>query len=735
MPAPEEALAAAAGLVGVLDGPLDLPAGDAGSAAGGVRGDDPTEARGGPDALQTAAPPKASAVLSGTATGGPATGPDDAAPFVAFGGGGAAAMSAEVPVVSIKAVDPNASEQGSSTGAFRLTRAGDPSGELTVSYTVTAGAGQATPGTDYAALSGTATFADGEATTTVVVTPTPDGDTDPGEAVTIALTDGDGYEVDPGAASAAVAIADAGENRAPIPRNDFVEAELGSPIDLDLLANDVDPDGDPLTITEVSAWWGTATVNPDGTVHYVPGQYRNWDDIGYTVSDGRGGTAFGIVRASVPDPEAEGGVGITAADDQASTAAGVPVVIDVLANDSGNPVDPSDPGSPLNASINIQNDPRHGRVEVNAVLIGPYTTYTVTYTPDAGFTGIDTFEYLLMDAAYGVGGDVAKVTVTVGDGESTPPAPAVSITATDLTSSEDGPGTGAVTLTRGGDLTDPLTVTLAYAGTADTTWDYEFRSYGDTLPSTVSFASGQDTLTLVLKPYNDDEVEDTESAEITVVAPGNGSYIPAAQPSVTVDIANATAFAEAGEGNPKPFGDPPPAVNDNPPNMNGQNLTVVFVLGSAQERSDWATKARPYFGATAFIYNNVYNVADLAAALQPFAAGSISRLVIGGHGTYEDRVGVQPTNNSTQRPAGAAFIDNVTLDQDPMARATIIARLANDAEVEFHSCGPKTDARLEGDNSGAQRIANLLQHRVWFVIGDARSWGDVDKWDHRDPKP
>lgn len=59
-----------------------------------------------------------------------------------------------------------------------------------------------------------------------------------------------------------------------------------------VLANDSDPDGDPLTITQVTApRVGTATIEA-GRIRYTPP--RSWSgsvSFDYTVSDGRGGTA------------------------------------------------------------------------------------------------------------------------------------------------------------------------------------------------------------------------------------------------------------------------------------------------------------------------------------------------------------------------------------------------------------------------------------------------------------
>jgi len=110
-------------------------------------------------------------------------------------------------LVSVSASDAFASESPVDAGTFTLTRSGSSSSlttALTVNYTVS---GTATTGVDFTALSGTATFAAGSATTTVVVTPLADGLVETPESVVLTLTPSAAYDL--GApASATVTIAD-----------------------------------------------------------------------------------------------------------------------------------------------------------------------------------------------------------------------------------------------------------------------------------------------------------------------------------------------------------------------------------------------------------------------------------------------------------------------------------------------------------------------------------------------
>lgn len=111
------------------------------------------------------------------------------------------------PLVTIAATDATAAEAGitPNTGTFTVTRTGDPTSALTVSYTV---AGTATNATDYNSLSGSVVIPAGQASTTIMVTPVNDANSGEGsETVLLTLTDTANYDLG-AAASATVTIAD-----------------------------------------------------------------------------------------------------------------------------------------------------------------------------------------------------------------------------------------------------------------------------------------------------------------------------------------------------------------------------------------------------------------------------------------------------------------------------------------------------------------------------------------------
>lgn len=168
---------------------------------------------------------------------------------------------------------------------------------------------------------------------------------------------------------------------------------------VNVLTNDTDPNGDPLTVTGAESPDGVVTFTPDGDVTFTPNENFNGPTtITYTVSDGNGGSDTGTVDVTVnPVNDAP-----EAVDDSASTDFETPVVVDLLGNDTD--VDNTndeltlvDPTVPAEQGTLVDNGDG-----------------TVTFTPAAGFTGPATITYTVRDPE-GLT-DEGTATVTVGDG-------------------------------------------------------------------------------------------------------------------------------------------------------------------------------------------------------------------------------------------------------------------------------------------------------------------------------
>jgi hypothetical protein len=93
-------------------------------------------------------------------------------------------------------------------------------------------------------------------------------------------------------------------NNPPVAVGDSATTPSGTPVTLNVLANDSDPDNDPLTVSGATApAHGAAAVNADNTITYTPAAgYTGPDSFTYTIGDGRGGTASGAVSITVTSP-------------------------------------------------------------------------------------------------------------------------------------------------------------------------------------------------------------------------------------------------------------------------------------------------------------------------------------------------------------------------------------------------------------------------------------------------
>ena len=192
-------------------------------------------------------------------------------------------------------------------------------------------------------------------------------------------------------------------NLNPVATDDVATAAAGgAAILIDVLANDRDGDGDPLSVIAVTPAAHATTALAGNRVSYTPAaDFDGSDAFSYTISDGRGGTATAGVTISVTTHPNRPPV---ARDDGASTRNGVPVHINVLANDS----DPD--GDPI--TVTRIGQPSHGTAT-------PGGDGGVTYTPAAGFEGSDGFTYSIEDGRGGTAS--ARVTIAVTPQPNLPP--------------------------------------------------------------------------------------------------------------------------------------------------------------------------------------------------------------------------------------------------------------------------------------------------------------------------
>ena len=175
------------------------------------------------------------------------------------------------------------------------------------------------------------------------------------------------------------------------------DAALNVPLATGLLANDTDPQNDPLTASVVTQPTnGTLSLSSNGTFTYTPNpNFAGTDTFTYRASDGTAQSAPATVTITVTavnDAPAAVNDAYTASQ---NTALAILAHAGVLRNDT-------DVDSTLTATVVTQ--PAHGTLTLN-------TNGSFTYTPQTGYTGADSFTYRASDGTLNANATV-NLTVT-----------------------------------------------------------------------------------------------------------------------------------------------------------------------------------------------------------------------------------------------------------------------------------------------------------------------------------
>ncbi|MCS6232747.1 tandem-95 repeat protein, partial [Shewanella baltica] len=191
--------------------------------------------------------------------------------------------------------------------------------------------------------------------------------------------------VDPGGVSVML-----NGNSLPVANPDTAALSWNHSIDVDVLANDTDSDGDALTVTQVTSEFGTAVILANQQLSYTPAtDFIGTDVLVYSITDGKGGTASSELTVIV-----SGNTAPTTVNDSAATDDRTSLLLDVLINDS-------DPDG--NVLTLVSATAQQGAVSVESNKL--------RYIPKAGFDGVDTVSYQISD---GLGGEATgQVLITV----------------------------------------------------------------------------------------------------------------------------------------------------------------------------------------------------------------------------------------------------------------------------------------------------------------------------------
>ena len=199
-------------------------------------------------------------------------------------------------------------------------------------------------------------------------------------------------------------------NTNPVATDELLSTTINTPVEIPVLGNDFDPDGDPISIStfdNTSASGGSVTLNLNGTPNdasddllvYTPAtNFAGTDTFTYTITDTNGGSGTATVSVDVNN------VIPTVTDDLASTTVNTSVEIAVLVNDSeGVTINSFDTTSSNGGSITI-NDNGTSNDATDDFLV---------YTPATNFAGTDTFTYTVVSETGGTATGTATVTVDV----------------------------------------------------------------------------------------------------------------------------------------------------------------------------------------------------------------------------------------------------------------------------------------------------------------------------------
>ena len=351
---------------------------------------------------------------------------------------------------------------------------------------------------------------DGDALTTTAVSDPPNGSAvivDGGAAVRytpdggFSGTDSFTYTVSDGTATATatVTITVTLVNRSPTAQNDAYapteDVEFTAPPP-GVLGNDSDPDGDALTAvlgTDVAN--GTLVLRANGSFTYTPDpNFNGTDSFTYRASDGEATSAPATVTltvASVNDvPTAQPDVYAT--DEDEALTVDAPGVLGNDADADGDPLTAVLAGGVANGTLDLRPD-------------GSFT-----YTPNADFSGTDSFTYRASDGT--ATSAAATVTITVGDTNDPPVArndarttPEDVAVRVDVLANDTDPDGDALTVLS---VTQPTrgAVVVVEGGAAVRYTPDPNTSGADTFTYTVSDGNGATataTVTVTVTPVND----------------------------------------------------------------------------------------------------------------------------------------------------------------------------------------------------------------------------------------
>ncbi|MBL8757599.1 MAG: hypothetical protein JNK35_04115 [Phycisphaerae bacterium] len=504
------------------------------------------------------------------------------------------------PTISIRASDAQGREVDGDPVRFIFTRTGPTTQSLTVFYTL---GGQATPGLDYAAPSGSIVIPVGALSAELVITPTDDLVGEGSETVVVTLAEGAGYRL-PVAVAARSALATVADDE-PLVRFTIVSlsaAERNGPLArVTITRSGVNALANAITVGYAltgSATAGEDYVAPPGTITLAAGvATASFEIIGiddalgesaemilFQLTPGGGYIVADQVQGQITIQDNEPTVTIAATDPTAGESVGGGGGGRFVITRSGSPA------QPLTVTYVVEGTatPGDDYEALSGTIVIPagqtFVNLDVTVFQDAIGEGPETVIVRLTgNAGYRPVQPAMPATVTIADDE-----PVISVTAADARATEGPADTARFLFTRTGTVNAPLTVTFALSGSADAS-DYV------SIPLQVTFAAGATTASVTITALVDAIAEVDETVVLTLTGddgyrpatgtPGSATATIAANGPIVTVAATDPAAAETLAGapaNPGRF----TITRTGPFN---QPLTVRYHLEGTADASDYAS--------------------------------------------------------------------------------------------------------------------------------------------------
>ncbi|NEQ39576.1 MAG: tandem-95 repeat protein, partial [Okeania sp. SIO3I5] len=286
---------------------------------------------------------------------------------------------------------------------------------------------------DYTAITDSLIIPVGDTAATVTVDIIDDSNLEAAETFNLNLNSAINATIIDNQGIATIIDNDNDNNLPPIADNENITTLEETPVSINVLDGDTDPENDPLTITEVSIPSnGTANIDNKGTedptddeIIYTPNlSFRGTDTFSYTISDSSGQTSTATVTITinaVNNPP-------TALDDNETIDANTILSTENVLNNNGNGADIDPEGDTLTLTA-VNGSATNVGAEIiltSGALLTLNADGTYSYNPNGQFdnivvgaTATDSFDYTISDLEGSGGTDTATVNITINGTAST----------------------------------------------------------------------------------------------------------------------------------------------------------------------------------------------------------------------------------------------------------------------------------------------------------------------------